>query len=191
ALLAQALGARPARAAALSTTGLVAYVAVIGAPAPAVRAAVMFGAVALARARQRPTSPWAALSLGALAPALVDAAAPLDLGWQLSVGGIASLECAGALVQRLGLTGDRWRTRLARELLAGSVASVSSAPLVAWHMGTISLVAPVTNIAAAPLFTLVQPSCVPSTAWRVSARRRHGARSRSRRRSSPVARPAR
>ncbi|MCU0625520.1 MAG: ComEC/Rec2 family competence protein, partial [Gemmatimonadaceae bacterium] len=33
ALLAQALGARPARAAALSTTGLVAYVAVIGAPA--------------------------------------------------------------------------------------------------------------------------------------------------------------
>ncbi|MCU0626289.1 MAG: ComEC/Rec2 family competence protein, partial [Gemmatimonadaceae bacterium] len=106
ALVAQAAGAAPGRAAALSFVGVGAYVLVIGACAPAVRSAVMFGAVAAARARQRPVSPWAALALGAWIPVLVDPAVPLDLGWQLSVGGIAALEGAGRLCRTLGLEGS-------------------------------------------------------------------------------------
>jgi competence protein ComEC len=157
-LAARAARAPPARAAALAMLGLAAYVLVIGAPAPAVRAAVMAGAVAAARARQRPVSPWAAIALGAWVPVLFDAAVPLDLGWQLSVGGIATLQCAGAAVTRLALSGGGWRPKLGRELLTGAIASIAAAPLVAWHMGLVSLVAPLTNIAAAPLFTLAQPT---------------------------------
>lgn len=157
-LAARAARAPPARAAALAVAGLGAYVLVIGAPPPAVRAAVMAGAVAAARARQRPVSPWAAIALGAWVPVFVDPAVPLDLGWQLSVGGIATLQCAGVATRRLALSGSSWRPRLGRELLTGVIASIAATPLVAWHMGLVSLVAPITNIAAAPLFTLAQPT---------------------------------
>ena len=37
------------------------------------------------------------------------------------------------------------------------VASLVTAPIVAWHFGRVSLAAPVTNLAAAPLFGLAQP----------------------------------
>ena len=53
------LPARAARVASLLL--LLAYVAAIGAPPPAVRAAVMLGVLLVSRLRQRPTSPWAIL----------------------------------------------------------------------------------------------------------------------------------
>jgi hypothetical protein len=43
---------------------------VLGAPAPAVRSAVMLGVVAIAELLQRPTHPWTALALGAVIPAI-------------------------------------------------------------------------------------------------------------------------
>jgi len=46
---------------------------------------------------QRPTSPWAALALGAAAPLVVPATV-LDLGYQLSVLGMAGLVASGALL---------------------------------------------------------------------------------------------
>ena len=69
---------------------LTVYVVAIGAPPPAVRAAVMLGALLASRMRQRPTSAWAVLALGALAP-LATPRIVLDLGWQLSVAGTAAL----------------------------------------------------------------------------------------------------
>jgi enoyl-CoA hydratase/carnithine racemase len=41
--------------------------------------------------------------------------------------------------------------------VASVVASGVTAPIVAWHFGRVSLAAPVTNLAAAPLFGLAQP----------------------------------
>ena len=55
----------------------------------------MFAAVLIARLRQRPASEWSVLVLGALLPVLVDPAAPLELGWQLSVLGAAALAASG------------------------------------------------------------------------------------------------
>lgn len=135
-----------------------AYVVILGLPPPAVRAAVMFGSVLLAKLRQRPASEWSVLLLGALLPVLVDPAAPLDLGWQLSVLGVAALAASGRLVRRLHWQGGGRVKVLRREFVASVVASVASAPILAWYFGTISLIAPVANLLAAPLVTVLQPT---------------------------------
>ena len=134
------------------------YVAMLGAPPPAVRSAVMLGMHGLSQALQRPTSPWAPLSVGALLPCLLDPLVVLDIGWQLSVCGMAGLIASGALAQRaLPRRLRGWRRDLAREVVAGSVATAVTAPIVAWHLGRLSLVAPVTNLVASPLMALAQP----------------------------------
>ena len=162
------LSLRTATLLALTLTAV--YVVILGAPPPAVRAAVMFGAILLARLRQRPASVWSVLTLGALLPVGVDPAAPIDLGWQLSVLGVASLAASGILCRRLGWDGGGWQARLRREFTASTVASLASAPLVVWYFGTVSLIAPFANLIAAPIVTLLQPTlflallCAPNLA---------------------------
>jgi len=133
------------------------YVGLIGAPQAAVRSAAMLAALGASRLSQRPTSPWALLAIGAAAP-LVSPRSVLDVGYQLSVIGVAALIAAGALVRRAvpsRIAG--WRRALLAGLIVSTVATIVSAPLVAWTFGRISLVGPLTNLAAAPLMTLAQP----------------------------------
>ena len=134
------------------------YIVVIGAPAPAVRSAVMLGASAVSRLTQRPTSPWAGLALGAWAPA-VNPRIVTDLGYQLSVAGLAALIASGVLARRL-LAGrvEGWRRVVARDLIVSTLASIVTLPLIAWTFGRLSLVAPLTNLAAGPIFTVLQPT---------------------------------
>ena len=134
------------------------YVAVIGAPAPAVRSAMMLGATALSRLTQRPTSAWASLALGAWAP-LANPRIIVDLGYQLSVVGIAGLIAAGGLTKRV-LSEDvsGWRRSLARDLIASGIAGIITLPLLAWTFGRVSLIAPLANLAAGPIFTVLQPT---------------------------------
>ncbi|MEP6692678.1 MAG: DNA internalization-related competence protein ComEC/Rec2 [Gemmatimonadaceae bacterium] len=150
----------PRRAALVATVLTTAfYVAMIGAPPPALRSGVMLGAGALSRLLERPTSPWASLAIGAAVP-LADPSTALDLGYQLSVLGIAGLIASGALVRRW-LPHDRvrgWRRSLTVALATSVVASVVSAPLVAWSFGRVSLVAPLANLAAGPVIGLAQPA---------------------------------
>ena len=154
----------PTRVASLAL--LVAYVATIGAPAPAVRAAVMLGVLSASRLRQRPTSPWAVLALGAAAP-LVHTRTVLDLGWQLSVAGAAALVAGGMLARRT--VPRRWRG-VRRTIATGSivslVATLATAPLVAWSFGRVALVGPATNLLADPIMGVLQPVlflalCIP------------------------------
>jgi competence protein ComEC len=148
----------PPRAALLTTVALVtAYVAVIGAPAPAVRSAVMLGVSALSRLAQRNTSPWASLAVGGGAPLLAPRTV-LDLGWQLSVLGMAGLVASGALARRwIGRRRGEWRGKIIAALLASIVASLVSGPLVAWHFGRLSLIAPAANLVASPVVAVLQP----------------------------------
>jgi competence protein ComEC len=173
----------PRRAASLAAVGAVLlYVALLGWPAPAVRAGGMLALDALARVRQRATSPWAVFAAAAALPLLLDPRAALDLGYQLSVSGMAALvagrSLARAVVVRDANADGRptrpgtpallsaWmrrasapgRVRIARELLVGTLASVVTAPLVAWHFGQVSLVGPVANLVAAPVLALLQPA---------------------------------
>ena len=134
------------------------FVLFVGAPAPAVRAATMYGLGVLALQLQRPTSPWAILATGGLLP-LSNPRTAGEIGFQLTIAGMAGLTASGALSEKLGL--DRRQSawaRLVRQLLATSVASLATAPIVAWYFGRVSLVAPLTNLVAAPLFGVAQPA---------------------------------
>ncbi|MFN0097321.1 MAG: ComEC/Rec2 family competence protein, partial [Gemmatimonadaceae bacterium] len=149
------LPANMAAIAAVATTAL--YVLAIGAPPPALRSATLFAATTLTRLIQRPVSPWATFSLGAMLP-LYEPRTVLDLGWQLSVGGYAAIVVAGRLGRRLPETWRGWRRALAKELIAGALTTAVTAPLVAWHFGRLSVIAPVSNLVAGPVISLLQPT---------------------------------
>jgi len=137
------------------TTGI--YVAVIGAPPPALRSAGMLGVAMASRPSQRPTSPWAAWALGAFVP-LVQPRIAVDVGYQLSVLGMCALVAAGSLWRRhLARRLDGWKGKIVRELVTSLVACAVTAPLVAWVFGRVSLIAPLSNLVAAPVITLAQP----------------------------------
>jgi competence protein ComEC len=140
------------------------FVLMVGAPAPAVRAAVMYTLAVLALELQRPTSPWAILAASGLVP-LFDPRAVHAIGFQLTIAGMAGLIASAALAERLGLSEGRgFCARAARQLLATCVASIATAPIVSWHFGRLSLVAPVTNLVAAPLLGVAQPALFLSVA---------------------------
>jgi competence protein ComEC len=135
------------------------YVALIGAPPPAVRSAVMFGAVAASKLLQRPSSPWAALALGAGWPLPANPHVVLDIGWQLTIAGMVGLIVAGDVDRRLLATRwTGWRHRLASEITTGIMASLVTSPLVAWYFGRTSLIAPLANLAANPVASVLQPA---------------------------------
>ncbi len=150
------LPAKSALVAAVVVTAF--YIAVIGAPPPALRSGVMLAAIALSRLLERPTSPWASLAIGAAVP-LASPEVVLEVGYQLSVLGMAGLVASGALNKRwVAPKWSGWRRQVASALLTSVVASLVSGPLVAWTFGRISLVAPVANLAASPIIALAQPA---------------------------------
>lgn len=150
-------GASSRRAELAATVTIGVFVLFVGAPSPAVRSAAMYAAVIASRRLQRPTSPWALLALGAALP-LLQPRVVNEIGYHLSVAGMAGLIASGKLSRRLPLGGmPAWGRRLTRETIATVIASGVTAPIVAWHFGRVSLAAPITNLAAAPLFGLAQP----------------------------------
>jgi competence protein ComEC len=153
----QLIGVPRSRANILTIATVVVYVAVIGAPIPAVRAAIMLNAFLASRLAQRPTSRWAIVALGAAQP-LVDPRVVLDAGYQLSVVGVTSMIAAGRVARRIGVHRLPSLARAPALILVGTtVATIGSAPIVAWVFGRISLAAPLTNLAATPLLELAQP----------------------------------
>ena len=95
---------------------------------------------------------WRAVPLVMPAPPVCDRDAP----WS------ARVRCATARWgRRVRLIGPRlrgWRLTLTQELLVGVIASLVSAPLIAWTFGRVSLIAPLANLFAAPAVTLLQPT---------------------------------
>lgn len=135
-----------------------AYVALIGAPPAALRAGGMLAAMALGKVLQRPVSPWALLSLGALLP-LHDPRVAGDLGYQLSVAGMAAVVCSGLISRRMIAPRlDGLRRKLAAEMTTALLAAAVTGPLVAAAFGRLSLVSPFANLVAAPLIALAQPA---------------------------------
>lgn len=156
--LAFELAGVPRRHAAIATiVVIVFYVAMIGAPVPAVRSATMLSVLLATRVAQRPTSRWAIVALGA-GHAVIDPAVVLDVGYQLSVVGVASMIASGLLGRRLRVHRlseiPKW---IVLTLLGTTIATIGSAPIVAWVFGRLSLVAPLSNLAATPLIAFAQP----------------------------------
>jgi competence protein ComEC len=133
------------------------YVVLIGAPVPAIRSLLMSVAVLGSRLIQRPISRWSIIGIGALQPVL-DPRVVIDAGYQLSVVGVAAVIAAGLLAKRLQLDELPWRSgALVAGLLGSTIATIASAPIIAWIFGRISVVAPLTNLVANPLIGLAQP----------------------------------
>lgn len=134
------------------------YVAAIGAPPSAIRAAAMLGALHVSRLLQRPTSPWAILALGAAAP-IVNPTAVQEVGYQLSVISVAALIGGSSLCGRIlprSLLG--WKRDAVQGVIISALAAVVTAPLVAWIFGRISIIGPLTNLFAGPVLALLQPT---------------------------------
>lgn len=133
------------------------YVTLLGGQPPALRAAAMVGAMTLGRFTQRPTSPWALLAIGAFIP-LVQPEIVLNLGYQLSVAGMAALIAGGVLAKRLLKSRMKgFSLKVCTELSVSMIATLVSAPLIAWAFGRLSIIGPISNIVATPIVAVLQP----------------------------------
>ncbi len=127
------------------------YVPVAGASASIQRAGVMGAAGVIAALAGRPSSRWYALLLAAAATLGLDPRASADIGWQLSFAAVvgillAARPIAGALVGG----GGRGRRALAEGVALTVAATLATAPLMALHFGTFSIVTLPANLVALP-----------------------------------------
>lgn len=156
-LLARAAGCGR-RAAAWTTIVLVAgYLALIGAPASALRSGVMLALVLLGGVLQRPSSPITAMAAAALVLVGLDPLALLDAGFQLSFAGVAGLCLVRpTLLARLPSAWTRtgWARALADALVSSVAAFATTAPIVAYHFSQSAPVSILANLPAIPLASL-------------------------------------
>ncbi len=133
-----------------------AYVIFLGAPYPAVRAAVQIVLVLIARAAQRPAHPLALIAAAALAILVYDPLALLDAGFQLSFAGLV-----GIVLWRRPLIECQPHSlpRVLRDAIATSTAAcLATTPIAAYHFGQISFIAVPANLVALPLVSLAVPA---------------------------------
>lgn len=147
----------PAQLAAAATS--VGYVAFLGWPAPATRAAVLLVLLAWCRIRQRRVQPGALLAVTCLAVLLLDPWALTDLGAWLSAAAIWG-------VMRF----TRWSDRalgphgLIRTFFASLGATLATAPITAATLGTVALGGLLLNFVAIPLAGVAVPGIFASLA---------------------------
>lgn len=152
-LLLRAMRVPRMRAHGLGAMAATAYVAFLGWPAPATRAAALGLLLAFCLWRQRRVQPVPLLAVTCLAVLLLDPWAVRDLGAWLSA---ASLWGATML--------SRWSDRAvskgtwARTLFGSIGATLAAAPITAFALGTVALAGIVLNFAGIPLAALAVPS---------------------------------
>jgi competence protein ComEC len=153
-------------AAAIAAVGTVAYVALLGAPHSAARAALQIVLVLAARAVQRPARTEALMATAALVLLAVEPAALAGPGFQLSFGGVAGiLVLRRPLLRRLGGEGKGKARRWLADGVATSVAATAAtAPIVAWHFGRVAPIGVVANLVAIPLLGAAVPSLATALA---------------------------
>lgn len=132
----------------LGLTGAIGYSLLAGLSVPTQRTLVMLCIAFLVRAWQRQFSVGNALGLALIGVLVIDPFAPLAPGAWLSFGAVAAiLLAASGLRGRDGLIRGFTRTQLA--------VTVGLLPILLAVFGSVSLVSPVANAMAVPLFTLV------------------------------------
>jgi competence protein ComEC len=145
------------RALGLAAGVSVAYVAFLGWPAPATRAAALAVLVALSRTRQRRVEANALLSATCLCVLVIDPWALLDLGGWLSVAALWGASTFTRWTDSVLGTALWWRT------LGSSVgATLGTAPITAWALGTVSVMGILLNFAAIPLAAVAVPGVFAS-----------------------------
>jgi competence protein ComEC len=156
-LVARLFGLRRDPALIVAAAASTAYVGFIGWPAPATRAAALALVLARCRVRQRHVRPDELLAATCLMVLLVDPWAAIDLGGWLSAAALwGAARFSGWTDSALG-RGFGWRT------LGSSVgATLATAPITAWALGTVAPVGIVLNFAAIPIAAVAVPGVLVS-----------------------------
>ncbi|MCU0505873.1 MAG: ComEC/Rec2 family competence protein [Chloroflexi bacterium] len=132
---------------------VIAYVALVGASPPVVRAALMAGVVLAAREMGRAAGAASALGWAVTAMLVADPRAVDDPGFRLSAAATAGLIAWSApLTARLSAIGGRRLPASVAEALGVSLAAqAATLPLVLEGFGRVSLVSPAVNLVVAPI----------------------------------------
>jgi competence protein ComEC len=152
--------------------GIVAYVLAAGASPSVVRAAIMAAVLIFSRAAGRRSRASGALGVAAFAMVVIDPAVASDPGFQLSAAATAGLLAWGTGV-------SEWLRSRFPKLVPDSVvealgvslaAQVATFAIVLVQFGRLSLVAPVANLASAPLVTpvMIAAAIALLAGWAVS-----------------------
>lgn len=162
--LLRALGRARGRAGALAAGGSWAYVALLGFPDAASRAAFILTLAACARLRGRPAARWGPLSAAFLLLVALEPRRVGSVGFQLSFLGAGGLVAARApLEARLRrLAHGRLPDGLVEGIAAGAAATAATLPAVAWHFEEVSVVGIPATLAASPLVSLALPGALGS-----------------------------
>ncbi len=151
-LLLQPLGRRAASV--VGTAAVWAYVALLGFPAAATRAAAFIAFLAVARLRQRHPPFTAMLASAVLFLLAVDPATVTAVGAWLSVTAV------WGTYRGARLAGRRWRG------IGVSVgATLATAPITAYVFGAVAPIGIAVNLVAIPLMALAVPGIFASLAW--------------------------
>ncbi len=121
------------------------YVASLGFPAPATRAAAFMSILGLARLRQRHPPPGAVLAVAMMVVLAIDPAAATSVGAWLSAAAVWGTRAGVEALGKLRLLG------------ASLGATVATAPITAFAFGTVAPVGIVANLAAVPLAGIAVP----------------------------------
>src|SRR5207249_1035868 len=140
---------RGARGLGATGAALAGYVWLLGLPAPATRAALMFLLHAVARWRQRVVAPRGYLALTVLLLLCVDPWAVQSVGAWLSVAAVAAVVWAGRATERHG--------KVVRLLAPAAAATLFTAPITAYTFGTVAPIGVLANLAAISLAGLAVP----------------------------------
>jgi competence protein ComEC len=161
--------AGPVRASIGAAVIVALYVAAIGAPPSAVRAALLLVGWAAARGRGRPARPWDLLGGAAILALVVDPIVLVEPGFQLSFAGFAGLGAGGSLfftvrgrcqdrspaiagtMHRLSRGTRRRLSLLGLATVSGAGAFLATAPIAAAHFQHVAPAALVSHFVGAPL----------------------------------------
>ncbi|HUL48546.1 MAG TPA: DNA internalization-related competence protein ComEC/Rec2 [Gemmatimonadales bacterium] len=155
-LLLELIRVGPRARAALTLLALAGYIWMLGFPAPAARAGLMFGVRAVARVRQRVLAPAGLLGLCALLLLVFEPFALLSAGAWLSFTAVGAVIWAGRI--------SRHWPRLLRLGAPALAATLLTAPVSALAFGTVAPIGAVSNLLALPVAGVVVPGLVTSLA---------------------------
>ncbi len=133
------------------------YVALLGFPTPATRAAGFVSVFAVARVRQRHPSPHAVLAVALLVVLQLNPAAAAEVGAWLSVAAVLGTSWGSRLLTA------RWRRRPVARLAASSFGAVLfTAPITAFAFGSVAPIGLLSNLVAIPLAAVAVPGVLAS-----------------------------
>ncbi len=131
------------------------YALFVGAAPGVIRAAVMASTVLLAQTLERSSQPWHLLGFACLILSAWDPQALWDLGFQLSVLATAGLFAFATPIQEwlqrcppLRWPGLSWATEALTATLAAQVLAL---PIILYHFGNLSVIAPLANVLIVPV----------------------------------------